>query len=107
MGQIRELRRKLGELDARGEVLARIDARGQALKACIHCGAMSLVRWGATRTGLQRLRCKSCGRTFSAATGTALARVRLPEKLHTALKDMPGRCPAPAASSRRGSGWTR
>lgn len=88
VGQLRELRRKLGELDARREVLARVDGRGHALKACIHCGAAALVRWGSTRTGLQRLRCKSCGRTFSAATGTALARVRLPEKLHAALQDM-------------------
>lgn len=88
VGQIRELRRKLGELDARREVLARVDARGQALERCVHCGAAALVRWGSTRTGLGRLRCKGCGRTFSAATGTALARVRLPEKLHAALGDM-------------------
>lgn len=88
VGQIRELRRKLRELDARREVLARIDARGQALEACVHCGGTVLVRWGSTRTGLQRLRCKVCGRTFSAATGTPLARVRLPEKLCEALSDM-------------------
>lgn len=94
VGQLRELRRKLGELDARREVLARVDARGQALKACLRCGAAALVRWGATRTGLGRLRCKSCGRTFSAATGTALARVRLPAKLHAALGDMLGAVPS-------------
>jgi transposase-like protein len=88
VGQIRELRRKLRALDARKEVLARIDARGQALECCVHCGAPALVRWGSTRTGLQRLRCKACLRSFSAATGTAVARVRLPEKLRQALADM-------------------
>ena len=88
MGQLRELRRKLRALDARREVLARIDARGQALECCIHCGASALVRWGSTRTGLQRLRCKACGRTFSAASGTVVARIRLPEKLQQVLTDM-------------------
>ena len=88
-GQVRELRRKLRALDARREVLARIDARGQALECCIHCGASALVRWGSTRTGLQRLRCKACGRTFSAASGTVVARVRLPEKLQQVLADTP------------------
>jgi transposase-like protein len=98
VGQVRELRRKLRALDARREVLARIDARGQALECCVRCGASALVRWGSTRTGLQRLRCKECGRTFSAATGTVVARVRLPEKLQQALADMLG----PAPSSCRG-----
>lgn len=88
VGQIRELRRKLRALDARKEVLARIDARGQSLECCVHCGGSALVRWGSTRTGLQRLRCKGCGRTFSAATGTVVARIRLPEKLQQALADM-------------------
>lgn len=88
MGQLRELQRKLRGLDARREVLTRIDARGQALERCIHCGAAALVRWGSTRAGLQRLRCKGCGRTFSAATGTVVARVRLPEKLQQVLADM-------------------
>jgi transposase-like protein len=88
MGQLRELQRKLRGLDARREVLARIDARGQALERCVHCGASALVRWGSTRAGLQRLRCKGCGRTFSAATGTVVARVRLPEKLQQVLADM-------------------
>lgn len=96
--QLRELRRKMRELDARREVLARIDARGQALERCIHCGGSALMRWGSTRTGLQRLRCKGCGRTFSVATGTVVARIRLPEKLQQVLADMLG----PAPSSCRG-----
>jgi len=88
VGQLRELRHKLRALDARKEVLARIDAGGQALECCVHCGASALVRWGSTRTGLQRLSCKACGRTFSAATGTVVARIRLPEKLQQVLADM-------------------
>ena len=101
VGQLRELRRRLSELDARMELLARIDARGQALERCVYCGATALHRWGETRTGLQRLRCRGCRRTFSSATGTALARVRRPEKVQLVLEDMlsptPSSCRALAA----------
>lgn len=96
--QLRELRLTLRALDARREVLSRIDARGQALERCVHCVGSALVRWGSTRTGLQRLRCKGCGRTFSAASGTVVARIRLPEKLQQALADMLG--PAPSSCRR-------
>ncbi len=67
--QLRELRRKLRALDARREVLARIDARGQALERCVHCVGSALVRWGSTRTGLQRLRCKASARIASLESG--------------------------------------
>ena len=92
--QLRTLRQRLRSIDARREVLARIDRRGQALTTCVHCGGTELVGWGSTRTGLQRLRCKGCGRTFSAATGTVVARLRLPEKLQQALEDMLGAVPS-------------
>jgi transposase-like protein len=88
VGQMRELRRRLRELDARIELLARIDARAQALERCVYCGATTLQRWGETRAGLQRLRCRECRRTFSAASGTALARLRHPEKVQLMLADM-------------------
>ena len=88
VGQMRELRRRLRELDARMELLARIDARGQALERCVHCNAPALQRWGETRTGLQRLRCRGCRRTFSAATGTALARLRRPKQVQLVVADM-------------------
>jgi transposase-like protein len=90
VGQIRALREKLRALDARIEVLARIDARCDGLDRCLHCGGVSLQGWGSTRTGLRRQRCTGCGRTFSSATGTALARVRLPEKFLKVVEDMLG-----------------
>ena len=98
VGQVRELRARLRRLQARIEARARIDRRGEALTSCLHCGADELVRWGETRTGLRRFRCKACRRTFSSATGTAAARLRLPEKFHQAVEDMLG----PAPSSCRG-----
>lgn len=92
--QLRALRQRLQSIDARRDVLARIDQRRQVLERCVHCGGPDLVAWGSTRTGLQRLRCKRCKRTFSAATGTVVARIRLPEKLQQALEDMLGPVPS-------------
>ena len=94
VGQIREVRAKLRRLDARIEARARIDRRGEKLSGCVHCGAAALQRWGETRTGLRRFRCKACRRTFSSATGTVLARLRLPEKFQLALEDMLSRAPS-------------
>lgn len=93
VGEMRTLRELLRTLDARIEVRARLDARGEKLESCVHCGATALQRWGATRTGLQRQRCKTCGRTFCSATGTVLARVRYPEKFLQVVVDMLGRAP--------------
>jgi transposase-like protein len=100
VGQMRALRRRLRGLDARTELPARIDARAQALQRCLHGGATALRRWGGTRSGPRRRRCRGCRRTFSAASGTALARVRRPEQVQLALADMrsrrPSSCRAPA-----------
>jgi transposase-like protein len=88
VAQVRQLRERLRGLDARIEVRARIDARREELDRCVHCGAGALQRWGVTGTGLQRLRCKACRRTFCSATGTVLARVRRPEKFQQVVADM-------------------
>ena len=42
---------------------------------CVHCRAPDLYRHGRDR-GLQRYRCRSCGKTFTALSGTPLARLR-------------------------------
>jgi len=42
---------------------------------CPHCGGRKIVAWGRSH-GLPRYRCKSCRRTFNAATMTAMARLR-------------------------------
>lgn len=98
--QVRELRTRLGDLDARIEARARIDAACGQGERCLHCDAAALQRWGATGTGMRRRRRKACRRTFSSPTGAALAGLRRPEKLQQALQDMPGGAP----SSCRGLG---
>ena len=46
---------------------------------CPHCKHVPFQRWGISN-GMQRYRCKSCLKTFNAATGTPLARLRKKEK---------------------------
>jgi len=50
-------------------------------KHCPHCQAQAnqLGKWGRSQ-GLPRYRCKSCGRTFNALTGTPLAHLRKREQ---------------------------
>lgn len=46
---------------------------------CPHCGGERVVRNGSA-SGLQRYKCRDCGRTFNALTGTPLARLRQKSK---------------------------
>jgi len=45
---------------------------------CPHCQSEHLGRWG-RQSGLQRFRCRDCGKCFNALTGTPLARLRRKE----------------------------
>jgi len=45
---------------------------------CPHCQGERLSRWG-RQSGLQRFRCRDCGKCFNALTGTPLARLRRKE----------------------------
>jgi hypothetical protein len=39
----------------------------------------NIIKFGKTRAGIQRYRCKRCKKTFTATTGTILFRKRTPE----------------------------
>jgi len=56
-----------------------LDAAAAGKRCCPHCQGASLYRHGAAN-GLQRFRCRTCGRTFNCLTGTPLARLRLKSK---------------------------
>jgi hypothetical protein len=47
-------------------------------RLCPHCGDSHTCRWGRSRSS-QRYRCRQCGRTFNALTGTRYARLRSAE----------------------------
>jgi transposase-like protein len=57
------------------DAVGKISARKVESLGCAHCGGRDIVGWGLSR-GLPRYRCKSCNRTFNAATNTPLSRLR-------------------------------
>jgi transposase-like protein len=76
----------------RTEVLAALDAGGQdeqvrlllesrliEQRACPHCHGCWIVRNGSA-SGLQRYKCRACGRTFNALSTTPLARLHMKAK---------------------------
>jgi len=73
--QRRQVMQQLKAVQAGEEVHAIVEDRLQVLRACPHCAGMHVVRNGMAR-GLQRYRCRGCGKTFNALTCTPLARLR-------------------------------
>ena len=57
------------------EAVRLLEAAFAAARRCPHCGETALQCWGYA-SGLRRYRCKTCGKTFNALTGTSLARLR-------------------------------
>ena len=79
---------QLGDLSEsqRQVVVAALKGKGSATNAirlierqfdadpcCGHCGTLSLGKWGTAGNGFRRYKCKSCGKTFTALTGTPLS----------------------------------
>lgn len=85
--------------DAHRAALAPIDTRAQTLDRRADCAGSAPPRWGPTHKGPLRLRCKGCRRSVSAATGTLLSRIRLPDNLQQVGAETVG--PAPPRSTAR------
>lgn len=79
---------QLGDLSEsqRQVVVAALKGKGSATDAirlierqfaadpcCGHCGTLALGKWGTAGNGFRRYKCKSCGKTFTALTGTPLS----------------------------------
>jgi transposase-like protein len=62
-----------------GRAAAVVEAAAAPGLCCPRCQGQHLYRHG-TKSGLQRFRCRACGRTFNSLTGTPLARLRHKEK---------------------------
>ena len=81
----------VAEARERSEALLEIDARAEAggrAASCVRCGGHKRVRWGRTRTGVQRWRCSGCHATWSGRTGTPLARMHRPDLVVALARDM-------------------
>ena len=76
------------------QVIALIGQIGDAQRRCPSCASSRYCRHGQAN-GLQRYRCRDCGRSYNDLSGTPLARLRLKEKwldyLGTALDSKPVR----------------
>jgi transposase-like protein len=72
--QRKELIGRLATQAAASESVELLESGGRQ-KRCPHCAGERIVRNG-TANGLQRYKCRDCGQTFNALTGTPLARLR-------------------------------
>ena len=70
--QRKELAAVLSDAAEGAASLAAIELGVDAERRCPHCASAGAVSRGKAR-GLRRYRCKACGRTFGALTGTALS----------------------------------
>ena len=70
--QRKEVAAVLSEPSEDAAALAAIELGVDDERRCPHCGAGGAVKRGNAR-GLRRIRCKGCGKTFGALTGTALS----------------------------------
>ena len=69
------LLRVLGERSPGEVVRELLESKDGDQRQCPHCNGSHVVVWGSAN-GLHRYRCRDCGRTFNALTGTPLARLR-------------------------------
>ncbi len=76
--QVRRLRAALSRNDQMQQTWQDLQAAGGALH-CHHCGSAKVVRNGFEH-GMQRIRCKACGRSSNCVSGTPLSRLRNKEK---------------------------
>jgi transposase-like protein len=87
---------------AAARLLALLAPASIDITTCARCHGPRLGRWGHTRRGLQRWRCKDCGRTRNVSSETPLAHIHSLDKLQAVAADMlaatPRSCRALAAA---------
>jgi transposase-like protein len=75
-GQRKMLATELSTLESRPASATVVESRLASAPTCPHCAAERVVKNGTAR-GLQRYKCRGCGKTFCALTGTPLARLHM------------------------------
>lgn len=76
--QLESLQSEVNSKRQHGRTMRAIESSRDG-RGCPHCNAMCIVRNGQSR-GLQRYLCRGCSKTFNAATGTAMSRLRNKER---------------------------
>ena len=89
--ELRQAEGMVAEARERAEAVIEIDTLAEAggpAASCPRCGGGERVRWGRTRTGVQRWRCSGFGASWSGRSGTLIAPVHRPDLVTALLRDM-------------------
>lgn len=78
--ELKKLKHQVDDLISKNQVGEVIAKREENLVECPHCSCNRLARWGFTKQGVQRFKCKACLQTFNALKGTPLYRMRMNQK---------------------------
>ena len=73
--QLHLVQHRINEQVSKGVTSLMIDKRKGGDISCQHCHCEVVEKWDSA-SGLQRYKCKECGKTFNALTKTSLARLR-------------------------------
>ncbi len=77
--QRRELASELAGREGRGSSIEIVEREMPTRPDCVHCGGHQVAKHGHSG-GLQRFKCRGCGKTFNTLSGTPLARLHLRSK---------------------------
>lgn len=77
---LKKLRHEVETNLSNNQVGKAIAEREDHVCSCPHCDCESINKWGTTRQGIQRFKCKACSKTFNALFSTPFYRMKKPEK---------------------------
>ncbi len=78
--QLKKLRHEVESNISNNQVGQAIADHEETITHCVHCDSHELSRWGMTKQGIQRFKCKSCSKTFNALADSPLYRMRKADK---------------------------
>lgn len=78
--QLKKLRHEVESNISNNQVGQAIADHEETISHCPHCDSHELNRWGMTKQGIQRFKCKSCFKTFNALADSPLYRMKKAEK---------------------------
>ena len=78
--QLKKLRHQVELNISNNQVGQAIAEHEEMISHCLYCDAHKLNRWGMTKQGIQRFKCKACNKTFNALADSPLYRMKKAEK---------------------------